>query len=84
MSKPAGFFLRRSMATFRHLGTIKTFEDKFINGMVENGYERDFAERCFEQIKGFGDYGFPALSRCENAGSNWDVNHIGGTPTSTV
>ncbi len=51
--------LRRSMATFRHLGTIKTFEDKFINGMVENGYERDFAARCFEQIKGFGDYGFP-------------------------
>ncbi len=51
--------LRRSMATFRHLGTIKTFEDKFINGMVTNGYERDFAVRCFEQIKGFGDYGFP-------------------------
>ncbi len=51
--------LRRSMATFRHLGTIKNFEDKFINGMVDNGYERDFAERCFEQIKGFGDYGFP-------------------------
>jgi error-prone DNA polymerase len=51
--------LRRSMATFRHLGTIKTFEDKFINGMVANGYEPDFAARCFEQIKGFGDYGFP-------------------------
>jgi error-prone DNA polymerase len=51
--------LRRSMATFRHLGTIKTFEDKFIDGMVANGYERDFAVRCFEQIKGFGDYGFP-------------------------
>jgi error-prone DNA polymerase len=51
--------LRRSMATFRHLGTIKTFEDKFIDGMIANGYERDFAVRCFEQIKGFGDYGFP-------------------------
>jgi error-prone DNA polymerase len=51
--------LRRSMATFRHLGTIKNFEDKFIEGMVDNGYERDFAARCFEQIKGFGDYGFP-------------------------
>jgi error-prone DNA polymerase len=51
--------LRRSMATFRHLGTIKDFEDKFVNGMIDNGYERDFAERCFEQIKGFGDYGFP-------------------------
>jgi len=51
--------LRRSMATFRHLGTIKNFEDKFIDGMVANGYERDFAMRCFDQIKGFGDYGFP-------------------------
>ncbi len=51
--------LRRSMATFRHLGTIKSFEDKFIDGMVANGYEPDFAARCFEQIKGFGDYGFP-------------------------
>jgi error-prone DNA polymerase len=51
--------LRRSMATFRHLGTIKTFADKFINGMIANGYERDFAERCFSQIEGFGDYGFP-------------------------
>ncbi|MEQ1867108.1 MAG: error-prone DNA polymerase, partial [Micropepsaceae bacterium] len=51
--------LRRSMATFRHLGTIKTFEDKFIGGMVARGYERDFAERCFRQIEGFGDYGFP-------------------------
>ena len=51
--------LRRSMATFRHLGTIKTFEEKFIGGMVDRGYERDFAERCFRQIEGFGDYGFP-------------------------
>ena len=51
--------LRRSMATFRALGTIKSFEDKFIEGMVANGYERDFAARCFDQIKGFGDYGFP-------------------------
>jgi error-prone DNA polymerase len=51
--------LRRSMATFRHLGTIKTFEDKFVGGMVARGYERDFAERCFKQIQGFGDYGFP-------------------------
>lgn len=51
--------LRRAMATFRHLGTISTFEDKFISGMVRRGYEREFAERCFNQIKGFGDYGFP-------------------------
>ena len=51
--------LRRAMATFRRNGTIHTFERKFIDGMTERGYEKTFAERCFEQIKGFGDYGFP-------------------------
>jgi error-prone DNA polymerase len=51
--------LRRAMATFRHTGTIHTFRTKFIEGMVANGYERAFAERCFSQIEGFGEYGFP-------------------------
>ncbi|MGA0563247.1 error-prone DNA polymerase [Ancylobacter sp. VNQ12] len=51
--------LRRAMATFRNLGTIGEFKDKLINGMTRRGYERAFAERCFEQIKGFGEYGFP-------------------------
>jgi error-prone DNA polymerase len=51
--------LRRAMATFRHNGTVHLFEDQFINGMVCRGYERAFAERCFNQIKGFGEYGFP-------------------------
>ncbi|MHA1567367.1 MAG: error-prone DNA polymerase [Alphaproteobacteria bacterium] len=51
--------LRRAMATFRHHGTIHSFRDKFINGMTARGYESDFAERCFRQIEGFGDYGFP-------------------------
>jgi error-prone DNA polymerase len=51
--------LRRAMATFRHNGTVHLFEDKFIDGMVRRGYERAFAERCFDQIKGFGEYGFP-------------------------
>jgi error-prone DNA polymerase len=51
--------LRRAMATFRHVGTIHTFEEKLIEGMVARGYEREFAERCFNQIKGFGEYGFP-------------------------
>ncbi len=51
--------LRRAMATFRHNGTIHLFEDKLIEGMVARGYERDFAERCFKQIEGFGEYGFP-------------------------
>ena len=51
--------LRRAMASFRNMGTIHRFRDKMIEGMVERGYERDFAERCFRQIEGFGDYGFP-------------------------
>jgi error-prone DNA polymerase len=51
--------LRRAMATFRRLGTIHRFRDKFIEGMAARGYERDFAERCFRQIEGFGTYGFP-------------------------
>ncbi len=51
--------LRRAMATFRKNGTIHQFESKMIEGMVAKGYERDFAERCFRQIEGFGDYGFP-------------------------
>ncbi|MGH6827976.1 MAG: OB-fold nucleic acid binding domain-containing protein, partial [Rhizomicrobium sp.] len=51
--------LRRAMATFRHSGTIATFEEKFIHGMTRRGYERKFARACFEQIKGFGSYGFP-------------------------
>ncbi|MGE0180053.1 MAG: error-prone DNA polymerase [Sphingomonas sp.] len=51
--------LRRAMATFRNLGTIDKFRDKMIEGMVKRGYEREFAERCFKQIEGFGSYGFP-------------------------
>ena len=51
--------LRRAMASFRNYGTIHRFRDKFVEGMVERGYEREFAERCFKQIEGFGDYGFP-------------------------
>lgn len=51
--------LRRSMASFRNQGTVGGFEGKFIEGMIGRGYQRDFAERCFNQIKGFGDYGFP-------------------------
>jgi error-prone DNA polymerase len=51
--------LRRAMATFKRTGTIGTFRDKMIGGMTEKGYPRDFAERCFSQIEGFGEYGFP-------------------------
>jgi DNA polymerase III alpha subunit len=51
--------LRRSLATFRKTGTIGSFRERFIGGMLERGYEPDFAERCFSQIEGFGEYGFP-------------------------
>ena len=51
--------LRRAMATFRRRGTIGTLEDKMVGRMIARGYPADFAERCFNQIKGFGEYGFP-------------------------
>jgi error-prone DNA polymerase len=51
--------LRRAMATFRAHGRISEFAAKFVDGMVARGYARDFAERCFRQIEGFGTYGFP-------------------------
>jgi error-prone DNA polymerase len=51
--------LRRAMATFKRAGTIGLFRDKMINGMSAKGYPREFAERCFKQIEGFGTYGFP-------------------------
>ena len=51
--------LRRAMATFRRMGTIGGFREKFVAGMIANGYTPDYAERCFRQIEGFGDYGFP-------------------------
>ena len=51
--------LRRAMATFRRVGTIATFQEKMVEGMAAKGYDRAFAERCFHQIEGFGEYGFP-------------------------
>jgi len=51
--------LRRAMATFRNVGTIHRYEAKMVEGMVKRGYDRDFATRCYNQIKGFGSYGFP-------------------------
>ncbi|WP_353474589.1 error-prone DNA polymerase [Salipiger sp. H15] len=51
--------LRRSLATFKRMGTIGAFRDRFVSGMLARGYTADFAERCFAQIEGFGSYGFP-------------------------
>src|SRR6202041_2835853 len=51
--------LRRSMATFKFTGGVHKFQDKLIKGMLDNGYTREFAERTFRQLEGFGSYGFP-------------------------
>lgn len=51
--------LRRAMATFKRVGTISTFYDKMVKGMIDRGYPEEFATRCFKQIEGFGTYGFP-------------------------
>ncbi|CAO3401589.1 error-prone DNA polymerase [Azospirillum palustre] len=51
--------LRRAMAAFRKSGQVERFHDKFVAGMTAKGCDRAFAERCFKQIEGFGEYGFP-------------------------
>ncbi|MEO5807738.1 error-prone DNA polymerase [Devosia sp.] len=51
--------LRRAMATFKKTGGVGVFRDKFLKGMADKGYAPDFAARCFQQIEGFGSYGFP-------------------------
>ena len=51
--------LRRSMATFKHTGGVSAFRDKLVNGMIRKGYDKEFAERTFSQLEGFGSYGFP-------------------------
>ncbi|MEP5938298.1 MAG: error-prone DNA polymerase [Erythrobacter sp.] len=51
--------LRKAMATFRSRGLVSEHKDRMVERMVGRGYERDFAERCFSQIEGFGEYGFP-------------------------
>ena len=51
--------LRRAMATFRKVGTIQDYETMMVSRMVRRGYDPLFAQRCFDQVKGFGEYGFP-------------------------
>jgi error-prone DNA polymerase len=51
--------LRRAMATFKHVGDVGAYAEKFVSGMVARGYDPGFAQRCFRQIEGFGSYGFP-------------------------
>jgi len=51
--------LRRAMAAWRRPGVIEQFHRKLIDGMLAKGLSHEFAERLFNQIKGFGEYGFP-------------------------
>jgi error-prone DNA polymerase len=51
--------LRKAMATFRSRGMMHAHEEKMVGRMVARGYDPEFAQRCFNQIKGFGEYGFP-------------------------
>jgi len=59
--------LRRAMATFRHMGTIGEHEERFTGRMIARGYDPGFARSCFDQIKGFGEYGFPESHACSFA-----------------
>ncbi|HYI29036.1 MAG TPA: error-prone DNA polymerase, partial [Bradyrhizobium sp.] len=51
--------LRRAMATFKFTGGVSKFKDKLVSGMVARGYDKEFAEKTFSQLEGFGSYGFP-------------------------
>ncbi len=51
--------LRKAMATFRSRGMVDELQDMMVGRMIARGYDPVFAERCFNQIKGFGEYGFP-------------------------
>ena len=74
--------LRRSLATFKKHGSVSEFRTLFLRGMAENGYDREFAERCFGQIEGFGAYGFPESHAASFAllvyASAWLKHHYPG------
>ena len=74
--------LRRSLATFKKHGSVSVFQERFMQGMRANGYEADFAARCFAQIEGFGSYGFPESHAASFAylvyASSWIKHHHPG------
>jgi error-prone DNA polymerase len=74
--------LRRSLATFKKYGNVSEFKSLFLHGMRGNGYEEDFAARCFAQIEGFGAYGFPESHAASFAllvyASSWLKHHHPG------
>ncbi|MDQ6882019.1 MAG: error-prone DNA polymerase, partial [Pseudomonadota bacterium] len=74
--------LRRSMAAWKHHGDVSIFYDRLVNGMVDRGYEREFAHNIFKQIEGFGEYGFPESHAASFAllaySSSWMKRHEPG------
>jgi DNA polymerase III alpha subunit len=74
--------LRCSLATFKKHGNVSEFKSLFMHGMRRNGYEEDFAARCFAQIEGFGAYGFPESHAASFAllvyASSWLKHHHPG------
>jgi len=74
--------LRRSLATFKKHGNVSEFRTRFMRGMARNGYDEDFADRCFSQIEGFGSYGFPESHAASFAllvyASSWIKRHHPG------
>ncbi|MBM6596508.1 error-prone DNA polymerase [Microvirga pudoricolor] len=71
--------LRRAMATFKMTAGVTKFRDKLVQGMTSRGYDRDFAERTFKQLEGFGSYGFPESHAASFAkiayASSWMKRH---------
>ncbi|MBL8842566.1 MAG: error-prone DNA polymerase [Planctomycetes bacterium] len=63
--------LRRAMGAWRRPGLIATFEKKLVDGMLQRGYSEEFARRVFEQLKGFGEYGFPESHAASFALLSW-------------
>lgn len=74
--------LRRSLATFKKHGNVSEFQSLFMKGMRHNGYDENFAARCFSQIEGFGAYGFPESHAASFAllvyASSWLKHHHPG------
>lgn len=71
--------LRRAMAAWKRKGGLEKYYDRIVQGMTTRGYERDFAESIFEQIKGFSEYGFPESHAASFAllvyASSWIKRH---------
>lgn len=63
--------LRRAMGAWRKRGIIDQFQKKLVDGMTTNGYSEEFAQRVFQQLQGFGEYGFPESHSCSFALLVW-------------